>query len=242
MALAICRASLEARDLLEFRQGVLGLLKNEIEFDRALFHELSPRAALAGAALVGLDPMLLREHARHWDETAVELGRLRELALAHAGVISDAEAFPPRSAGRRKWEQRVGKPLGVARMCAVHLIVHSRIISAVLLFRCSDRPFQEQEQSWLRGVAPALATGDALQQALKGGVLRGLVDDLRCEDQRLTPRQQALVVRVALGHTNREIALSLNLSEHTVRNQLVDVRARLGAANRAEIVRLAVLR
>ncbi|MBC7171090.1 MAG: DNA-binding response regulator, partial [Polyangiaceae bacterium] len=38
------------------------------------------------------------------------------------------------------------------------------------------------------------------------------------------------------------IGRALGISEHTVRNLLVQVRARLGAANRAEIVRLAVLR
>jgi DNA-binding CsgD family transcriptional regulator len=65
---------------------------------------------------------------------------------------------------------------------------------------------------------------------------------LRCSDQRLTPRQRELVERVALGHTNAQIAAALSLSENTVRNLLTATRQRIGAANRAELVRLAVLR
>jgi DNA-binding CsgD family transcriptional regulator len=60
-------------------------------------------------------------------------------------------------------------------------------------------------------------------------------------DQRLTPRQREVVELVAMGQTNQEIGQVLSISHHTVRNLLVDVRQRLGAANRAEVVRLAVL-
>jgi DNA-binding CsgD family transcriptional regulator len=65
---------------------------------------------------------------------------------------------------------------------------------------------------------------------------------LRCFDQRLTPRQRDIVERVALGHTNDQIGEALGLSPNTVRNLLTETRRRLGAANRAELVRLAVLR
>ncbi len=63
---------------------------------------------------------------------------------------------------------------------------------------------------------------------------------LACTDQRLTPRQRAIVEHVALGHTNAQIGLALGLSPYSVRNQLVQVFAAVGASNRADLVRLAV--
>jgi DNA-binding CsgD family transcriptional regulator len=47
---------------------------------------------------------------------------------------------------------------------------------------------------------------------------------------------------VALGHTNDAIARALGLSPNTLRNHLAEVFRRLGAANRADVVRLSVLR
>lgn len=51
----------------------------------------------------------------------------------------------------------------------------------------------------------------------------------------LTPRQRDIALLVAAGRTNRQIGQQLYLSEHTVRNQLVDVFIRLGVERRAEI-------
>ena len=64
---------------------------------------------------------------------------------------------------------------------------------------------------------------------------------LVCGDGRLTPRQRVIVEHVALGHTNAEIAEALGLSANTLRNHLSAIFARVGASNRAELVRLAVL-
>jgi DNA-binding CsgD family transcriptional regulator/tetratricopeptide (TPR) repeat protein len=54
----------------------------------------------------------------------------------------------------------------------------------------------------------------------------------------LSPRELEIARLVAEGQTNREIGRRLFLSEHTVRNQLVHVYAKLGVSRRAEIVRL----
>jgi DNA-binding CsgD family transcriptional regulator len=54
----------------------------------------------------------------------------------------------------------------------------------------------------------------------------------------LSRRETEIARLVADGHTNREIGRRLFISEHTVRNQLVQVFAKLGVTRRAEIVRL----
>jgi DNA-binding CsgD family transcriptional regulator len=239
---ALCELAQRASDNLEFRRGALALLGESIRFDAALFHELSPRVPLERAALVGLTPELIESSRARWDENAVLFGRLRDLALEQAGVASDHDAFPVGSRARKNWDERVARPFRARATLAGHLIVREKIIGAVLLFRRTAAGFSARDQAALRALLPALAVGDALHQALAANALAGPAVGLRCQDQRLTPRQREIVERVALGHTNAQIGEALGLSANTVRNLLTDVRARLAAANRAEIVRLAVLR
>ena len=52
----------------------------------------------------------------------------------------------------------------------------------------------------------------------------------------LTQREEAIVSLVAEGLKNREIAESLKLSEHTVKNHLFRVFEKLGISNRAELI------
>jgi DNA-binding NarL/FixJ family response regulator len=56
----------------------------------------------------------------------------------------------------------------------------------------------------------------------------------------LTPRQIEVLALVAAGHTNREVAARLVLSEHTVRRHLQNIYLRLGVASRAAAAAYAV--
>ncbi len=240
-------------DLPAWRARALEILARLVPFDRALFHELSPRVPLDRAALVGLDLRALTAGLGRWDANAVELGRLRELALEQRGAVTDREAFPLGSRGRETWTRHVARPLGVGSALLGHLVVHEQIVSVVLLGRRSllpARAFTGADRRTLARVLPVLAVSDGLLQTLAPSLaattppraLRGPRTRLACVDQRLTPRQREIVVLVALGHTNEAIGAALGISPNTVRNLLVQVRARLGVANRAEIVRVAVMR
>ncbi|WP_312880529.1 response regulator transcription factor [Actinokineospora xionganensis] len=57
---------------------------------------------------------------------------------------------------------------------------------------------------------------------------------------RLTPRQTAVLTLMADGHGNAAIAEALACSEHTVKNVIYDLMARLHVRNRAHAVALAV--
>ncbi|NOT43614.1 MAG: helix-turn-helix transcriptional regulator [Acidobacteria bacterium] len=57
----------------------------------------------------------------------------------------------------------------------------------------------------------------------------------------LAPRQFEIADLVARGRTNKEIALALNISAHTVRNTLLTIFERLGVDNRVRLARMVTL-
>jgi DNA-binding NarL/FixJ family response regulator len=73
-------------------------------------------------------------------------------------------------------------------------------------------------------------------------VLKALTDAPRlrvvnaCGENLLSKRQQQLVLLVAEGMTNREIADQLRLSEHTIKNYLFRIFDKLGVSTRAELI------
>jgi DNA-binding CsgD family transcriptional regulator len=239
---ALAQLAQRARALVGYRRAALQHLGAALPFDAALFHEMSPRVPLSRAALVGLDPEARARSRATWDGLAVQLGRLRDLVLEQDGVAADHDAFAPGSRARAAFEARVARPLGVRSLLMAHLTFDERIVSAVLLFRRGGARFSDAEQRFVRALVPVLTIGDVTHQLASARPLRGAAARVRCVDQRLTPRQRELVERVALGHTNDEIGRALGLSANTVRNLLVEARRRVDAANRAELVRVAVLR
>jgi DNA-binding NarL/FixJ family response regulator len=58
--------------------------------------------------------------------------------------------------------------------------------------------------------------------------------------QMLTPREEQVVALVAEGLSNRETALELNLSEHTIKKYLFRIFDKLGISSRVELVLYAV--
>jgi len=64
----------------------------------------------------------------------------------------------------------------------------------------------------------------------------GAADHEACANYGLTYRQRQLVVLVAKGLTNKEIAASLNLSEFTVKNHIRRILKQVDAQTRYEAV------
>lgn len=223
-----------------FRASVLERLRSVVPFDAAIFHALSPRVPLGTGATLGLDLEALAASVPGWDEVAVTLGRLRDLANADL-VATDRAAFPLGSTHRAHFDRIVGKPFRARALVAVHLVVRGSVRAAVLLMRRRDPPFSDGEVALLKRLAPTLALADAAQSALDDAPTASTPVRLICTDQRLTPRQREIVEHVAFGHTNEAIAKALGVTVHALRNHLVRIFARIGASNRADLVRLAVL-
>jgi two-component system, NarL family, response regulator YdfI len=56
------------------------------------------------------------------------------------------------------------------------------------------------------------------------------------EAEALTPREMEVLQQLALGLTNKQIALALAISEHTVKYHISSIYSKLGVMNRAEAV------
>jgi DNA-binding NarL/FixJ family response regulator len=81
----------------------------------------------------------------------------------------------------------------------------------------------------------------ALRRVLDGSVVveRGLAKADRASPEHLTSREISVVKLIAQGRPNREIGVSLNVSEHTVKARIKSILAKLGANDRAHAVTLA---
>lgn len=60
------------------------------------------------------------------------------------------------------------------------------------------------------------------------------------DGESLTPRENEVLQQLALGLTNKQIALVLGISEHTVKYHISAIYAKLGVLNRADAVRVGV--
>jgi len=121
-------------------------------------------------------------------------------------------------------------------------------VSAGILF-LSDGLFDHEEtkrmyQVW--GVLPADASAEeliaavhALAQGLVVGTSALLFDSDEHEENRgpLTERETEVLSLLAKGMPNKQIALSLRISEHTVKFHVSSIYAKLNVTNRTEAVR-----
>lgn len=56
----------------------------------------------------------------------------------------------------------------------------------------------------------------------------------------LTPREREILTLIAKGHSNREIAKTLYVSESTVKNHISSVYKKVGLTGRSRLVLLAI--
>ena len=119
--------------------------------------------------------------------------------------------------------------------------------------------FVEEQQ--IRGALEAGAAGyllkdadasevvDAIRAAVAGEVrldpaaAKALTSSLRAprkESAALTPREREVVVGIARGNTNRQIAKALAVSERTARTHVSNILAKLGLTSRTQVAMWAV--
>lgn len=82
----------------------------------------------------------------------------------------------------------------------------------------------------------AITAAAAGSSALSPGIATRLISHLQAPGPGLTEREREVLVAVATGMTNREIATAMFLSEATVKSHLVQVFSKLGVRSRTAAV------
>jgi DNA-binding NarL/FixJ family response regulator len=100
----------------------------------------------------------------------------------------------------------------------------------------------EALQAAVRALAEGLvvASPELLQTMLSPGMLdlrAALAEEEETVGEHLTEREIDVLREVARGFTNKQIALALGISEHTVKFHISSVYTKLGVSNRTEAVR-----
>jgi DNA-binding NarL/FixJ family response regulator len=103
--------------------------------------------------------------------------------------------------------------------------------SAVLRRNCSQRQLAAAVQATSAGLI--VLEPDTLQ-----GLLRPPLDTIELEpgDEELTPRETEVLRMMTAGLSNREIASTLGISEHTVKFHIASIFGKLGTSSRTEAV------
>ncbi len=89
-----------------------------------------------------------------------------------------------------------------------------------------------QGECYLNPSVTKFLVNDYLERVKRG--------DKRTPVDLLTDREREIIHLVAAGHTNREIAEMLSISEHTVHNHRANLMEKLGVHNRLELLKYAM--
>ena len=89
-----------------------------------------------------------------------------------------------------------------------------------------------QGNCYLNASVTTLLVSDYLERVKRG--------ERRQPDDILTDREREILNLVAAGHSNREIAQILNISEHTVHNHRARLMEKLGVHDRLELLKYAL--
>src|SRR5437867_10758348 len=120
-------------------------------------------------------------------------------------------------------------------------------LTPILLLNLEPDPaiFNRIRRAGVGGVLQSNASGEQIVEAIKGIAAGLMVFDSSFASQpsedeplaeQLTPREGEVLRLLANGLGNKEIAVKLNISEHTIKFHIRSILGKLGAASRTEAV------
>ena len=210
-----------AQDLATWQDATLDVL-SPLGFDVALFDTKPPRRSLRTR---GFDGSVLATTRKRWAVYVHELAAVSGLA-ARNGVALDSEVLGARRE-RLSYFQDSARPHGGRCSLVAHLSAGGRDLGGLVLGRCGSE-FR----------ATDCATVQALLAPLSVGLAAVLASDRVRLPVSVTGREREVLGFVQLGYTNADIAQAIGTSVNTVRNHVAALLAKVGAANRAELVGL----
>jgi DNA-binding CsgD family transcriptional regulator len=232
-----CRASseiaglaLEATSQREFRVEVLRRMVVWGNGDGGVIHKHYPSTApLETGTYVEMDMDYAKRCVANWDEHyGREMAPVVEAGIALGGV---SLLYPDvRMRSRLAFYADILLPTRVREgmLCSVSL--GGQQLSMCIFGRSSRECISKRSISTILSLLPVFTLGDRLLSKR----------DQRVEQELpiagLSPREREVTELLTLGYTNREIAMALGSSVHTVRNQVASVFRKAGASTRAELV------
>ena len=183
-------------------------------------------------ALIGMGRLEDAEAMLDWYEGLAEAsGRVFALAACHrsrgllAAARGDLDASIAALEASRTRYATIADPFGLARTLLVLGSTQRRA-----LHRHAARESLEASLGVFEGLGARLWAARARSELGRIGGRRAVGDEL-------TPAERQVAVLVAEGHTNREVAAELVLSERTIEGHLSNIYAKLQVRSRAELAR-----
>jgi DNA-binding NarL/FixJ family response regulator len=133
--------------------------------------------------------------------------------------------------------------------------------TAILVLSIHDHPeyvlrsIEAGTQGYLRKDSPPTELRNAIRAVHQGGTFfsapvarqlsvavggRAAAEDPRARGQSLTPRERDVLIEIALGRTNKEIAATLGVSVRTVESHRESLLKKLGVRGTAGLTRFAI--
>jgi DNA-binding CsgD family transcriptional regulator len=236
---ASCRRSeelaslaLTATSVREYRAEGLRRLVSWAGGDGGLIHRHFPTTAPFETGIYeGMDPHYARRCVAGWD---VQYGRdmapVVRWSVDNGRPSMDFRSLSEKS--RLAFYADIITPSHIREGVLSTIELGGELMAFVILNLGSREHFADATVELVRSLLPFFALGDRLLAK------RGLTFDEDVCFPRLTPREREVAELLALGYTNREIALALTSSVHTVRNQVASLFRKAGASTRAELVGL----
>ena len=222
----ILQLSLAAHERESFQREALDFISRSIGFRVGFFAGSSTPVVSGGGA--GYSDTLM---ARRSSYTA-EIEPVKAHALAHGGLAVDTDVLGP-GARRTQYYRDLVQPAGGGHSLLCFLQLRGRPQGMLMLGRESHLPFSRRDLARMRGMCPVLALAMASygqDQTMPQRPATNLAEP------RLTPREREIGRYLVLGYTNREIAIALDTSPNTVRNQLASLFRKSEVSTRAELV------
>jgi len=196
------------------------------------------------------DHEVVRQGLRHLLEAGGEFEVVGEAASA-AEALAAVEASQPEVA---VVDVRLPDGNGV-EVCREIRSAHPEVACVILTSYADDEALAQAvlagangyllkqiQGSDLLGAIRAAAKGHRLIDPATARAAIARLEELaaiRSALDRLTPRERSILMGIAEGKTNRQIAAELYLAEKTVKNQVSSVLAKLGLARRSQAAALA---
>jgi DNA-binding CsgD family transcriptional regulator len=236
---AECRASseiaglaLEATSQQEFRSEVLRRLIGWANGDGGLIHKHYPSTApLETGTYVEMDMHYVKRCVAHWDEQyGQEMLPVVQASMALGGISIDNQGVRNRS--HLAFYADIMIPTRVHEAMCSNVELGGEMLNVFILGRSSRERISERSVTTIRTLLPVFMLGDRLLGKRDQPVEQEL------PVAGLSPREREVTELLTLGYTNREIAMALGSSIHTVRNQVASIFRKAGASTRAELVGL----